>query len=421
MTLGLWALYDERGWYSATAALTTDLLHVLETTPSTPERSQEEILLQTSLARVLLATKGYTQEVEAAYARAIELCEAYGHQAELLPALRGLANLYAFVTDFEKGARVGEQILALAEERDDPAMRVEGHFVVASCVFGVDPKGGLDHLDRALAEYDPDRYPPRRYHLGNDPGVPCLTTSALLLWMLGYPDRARERADRAIALAQRLDHPYSAAYAAFHMGLLHLWLGEPSGAERLAAEGLRIATAQGFEIWRALALCLQGAALAEQGRAAEGLTLVERGVGQYGRLRTPPVFWPLLQFVRARVSMQAGRLEHAMSLLDDALAIVEPSPVDPQAGEMFRMKGELLLATSPDRAEEAERWFQRALQLARERDVRTMELRAATSLARLWRTQGRQEDSRRLVEEALDRLPEGRNTADAREASALLG
>jgi tetratricopeptide (TPR) repeat protein len=238
--------------------------------------------------------------------------------------------------------------------------------------------------------------------------------------MLGYHERARERADQAIALTQRLGHPYSTAYAAFHMGLLHLWLGEPEIAERLAGEGLRIATAQGFEIWRALALCIQGAALAEQGRGEEGLALVERGVGRYRRLRTPPVFWPLLLFVRARVFQLAGRLEQAMSLVDEALAMVEPSGADPQVADMLRLKGELLLAASADRAEEAERWFQRAIDVARERDVRTMELRAATSLARLWRAQGRTEESRRLVGDALDRLPEGRNTADAREASALL-
>jgi predicted ATPase len=131
-TDSLWLLYDTRGWYHATVSLTTDLLELLSSTPSTPERAIEQITLQTSLARVLLALKGYTQEVEEAYTRALELCEGEGEIPQLLPVLRGLASLYIYRAEFEKGARMGEQILNLAERYDDASARVEGHLVLGA-------------------------------------------------------------------------------------------------------------------------------------------------------------------------------------------------------------------------------------------------------------------------------------------------
>ncbi len=126
----LWLLNDARGWYHATVDLTADLLNVLSSTPSTPERVQQEIVLQTSLARALLAIKGYTAEVEAAYTRALELSEARETIPELFPVLRGLASLYVYLGQFEKGAQMGERILSLAERLDDASMRVEGHLVM---------------------------------------------------------------------------------------------------------------------------------------------------------------------------------------------------------------------------------------------------------------------------------------------------
>src|SRR5205823_4626569 len=158
-TDSLWLLYDARGWYHATVALTTDLLKVLSSTPPTPERVLEQITLQTSLARALLAVKGYTQDVEAAYTRALELCEGQGEIPQLLPVLRGLASFFIYRAEFEKGARIGEQILRLAERHDDASMRIEGHLVLgANLAFLNDLRLGLDHLEKGIAAYDPDQH-----------------------------------------------------------------------------------------------------------------------------------------------------------------------------------------------------------------------------------------------------------------------
>ncbi|HWQ12098.1 MAG TPA: NB-ARC domain-containing protein [Roseiflexaceae bacterium] len=419
-TDGLWLFYDARGWYHATVDLTADLLNVLAATPSTPDRAQQEIMLQTSLARALMAIKGYTPEVEAAYTRALELCQGQGEIPQLLPVLRGLASFYLMVGELEKGAQMGAEILRLAERRDDASMRVEGHLVLGSCLFSSDLRVGLSHLEKAIALYDPDQHRARRFRIGNNPGVACFTTSALVLWMLGFPDRALERADEAVALANRLNHPFSMAYALFHTGVLHLWRRELELVQRRAQAALEIAEEHGFQIWRALAICLQGAALAGMGRAEEGLLQLNRGIGLYQELKTPPIFWPLLLAIRAGVYAQAGRAAEGVILLDDVLERAGQQASDPMTADLYRLKGELLLALAPENPAEAEPWFRQALAIGQQRQASMLELRAAISLSRVWRAQGKAEQGRGLLSDAYGKLTEGFTTADLQEARALL-
>jgi tetratricopeptide (TPR) repeat protein len=218
-------IYDARGWYHATVDLTNDLLKVLSSTPSTPELIQEQIVLHTSLARALLAVKGYTPEVEEAYTRALELSQGAGESSQLLPVLRGLYSFYALRGDFGKGVLIGKQILDLAEHNNDSYMHVTGHFILGSSLaFTGDNKLGLEHLAKGISFIDPDWHPSRRFNLGNYTGVSCYTTSSMLLWGLGYPDRALENANVAVDLARKINHPYSLAYALFHYGFLQYWM-----------------------------------------------------------------------------------------------------------------------------------------------------------------------------------------------------
>jgi predicted ATPase len=420
-TDSLWLLYDARGWYHATVSLTTDLLELLSSTPSTPDRVLEQITLQTSLARVLLALKGYTQEVEDAYTRALELCEGEGEIPQLLPVLRGLSSLYIYRAEFEKGARMGEQILNLAERYDDASARVEGHLVLgANLALLSRLQPGMEHLEKGIAAYDPERHGPGRFQLGNNPGVVCFTTSALVLWMLGFPDRARDRADDSIALSRRLNHPSSMAYAQFHAGLIHLWRREDELAHERAQAVLDIAEEREFPIWRAVGSCLRGAALAGTGSADEGLTVIERAMNTYQRLKTPPVFWPLLLHLQAGACGLADRPEEGLTLLDEAVEIATQSPGPTLWSEFFQLKGDLLLALSTDNAAEAESWLQRAVDTAAEVQAPMLQLRAALRLGRLWRAQGKTDPARELVSDAYERLTEGFATADLREAKALL-
>ena len=420
-TDSLWLLYDARGWYHATVSLTTDLLDLLSSTPSTPERVLEQITLQTSLARVLLTIKGYTQEVEDAYMRALELCEGEGQVPQLLPVLRGLSTFYIYRAEFEKGARTGEQILSLAERYDDASAQIEGHLVLGACLAMLNRlQPGMDHLEQGIAAYDPERHGSARFRLGNNPGVVCFTTSALVLWMLGYPDRARDRAHESIGLATRLSHPSSMAYAQFHAGLIHLWTREEELAQGCAQAVLDIADEHEFQIWRVVGSCLRGAATARVGSADESLRLIEGAMNTYQRLRTPPVFWPLLLYLQAGVCGLAERPGDGLTLLDEAVEIATHGQGQTLWSEFFQLKGDLLLAVSPDNAAEAETWFQRAVDIAAEVQAPMLQLRAALRLSRLWHGQGKTEEARKLLGDAYERFTEGFTTADLSDAKALL-
>src|SRR5262249_17889283 len=160
------------------------------------------------LARVLMASEGFTPETERAYERALELCEAQGELPQLLPVLRGLSTYYIYRAEFETAGRLGEQLLALGERFDDARARVEGHLLVgASDSMLARFESSLEHLELALAAYEVAPRRVERFEAGNDPGVVTHLVDAMVLWMKGFPDRSREQAYEAIALAERLHHP----------------------------------------------------------------------------------------------------------------------------------------------------------------------------------------------------------------------
>jgi predicted ATPase/class 3 adenylate cyclase len=413
----LWLLYDARGWYHDTLRLTTDLLEVLSSSTSTPDRVSQEVTLRTSLARALMASKGYTPEVEEVYARTLELFE--GRQVpQLFPVLRNLASFYNFRGEFDSAARMARAILRLGEEQQDAAMLVDGHLLMgANLAFLDDLRAGLEHLDKAIAIFRSEPYPAGRYRLGNNPGVPCLTTSAFTLWMLGHPDRALQRADEALAVATELEHPLSLAYGLYHVGYLHLWRREPDLVHDRAERLLRLVDEHDFPIWRALGTCLLGAAATAMGQGEEGLAKLRQGVDLYQGLTTPPVFWPMLRALEAGAYAQAGRVTEGLALLDEALEIATRGSGTTMVPEFQLLKGDLLLALG-DGADPGS-WFQRAFDHAQRLDARMPQLRAAVRLCRL-RSDRDGEPAAAQLRAVYDTFTEGFATADLTEARALL-
>ena len=417
----LWLLYDARGWYHDTVNLANDLLNVLASTPSTPERAQEEIMLQMSLARALMVTKGYTEEAERAYTRALELCDSAGEIPQLFPILRGLASFYILLTEHEKSIQMGERILQLAEQLDDLDMRMEGNMVLGyNLAFLKDPQLGLDHLEKASASYDLGRQRVGRFGFGAYPAVVSLTVSALFLWMLGYPDRAYKRAADSILLARKVNHPYSIAYTLFHNGLLNIWLKNYEVARESAQAVLEFAEVHGFRIWNAVGSCLLGAALVGLGSAERGLALIAQGLDAYRGIKTPPVFWPMLLHLCADAYYAASKPEIGLHMMDEALEIGSSSSARTLASEFLILKGALLLMLSPDNTAEAEALYQQAVLNAREVHAAMLELRAAIGLSRLWHAQGNKEKARKVLNDAYSKITEGFTTADLKEASVLL-
>jgi tetratricopeptide (TPR) repeat protein len=393
---------------------------VLSARPSTPQRATQEITLRASLARALMAAKGYTPEVEQAYANALQLFEGQP-LPQLFPVLRSLASFYNFRAEFDKGAQVGREILRLAEQENDPGMLVDGHLLLGmNLAFLGDLHTGLHHLDTAIHYFHSQPYRLRPFRLGNNPGVACYTTSAFLLWMLGYPERAAQRADDAVALARDLEHPFSLAYALFHSGFLYLWRREPELVKDRAQGVLHVVEDHDFSIWRAVGTCLLGAGNAASGHAAEGLAQIRHGLHLYQGLTTPPVFWPLLLFLHAGAHLPAGRPAEGLPIIDEAIQIASQAPVTTMLPEFRLLRGDLLLEQATSNVADAEACFQQAFDDAQRLDARMPQLRAAVRLSRLQRDQNHADQANPLLREAYDSFTEGFATADLADAANLL-
>jgi predicted ATPase len=425
MAQGLMIHNNARGWYFDTVGLTTDMLSVLAKHASAPERIGEEIALRTTLARALLAVKGYTPEVEEAFAGPLELFERRPDAHQQFSLLRGLVNLYNFRGEVEKGARVGQEILAVAKRQNTPKMLIEGHLLVgASKIFIDDLRGGIEHFDRAIAHFA--AVPLHAYSstgAGNDPRVACYTTSALALWLFGRPDTAVERANAALGLAAELDHPFTLAFARFHTGLLHLWRRDFDAASEHTFALLEIADVHGFQIWKAAGTIVRGAAQVGLGHFADGMASIHGGMDLYKGLRSPPIFWPILRSVEAAALHRAGRADDGLKSLEEALNIMSTGSDTTLLPELQILKGDLLVAIAAKggtQVHEAEECYRLALASAQNLNVRMSRLRAATRLCRTSRNKVDQDSALRMLEESYATFTEGYELLDLIEARELL-
>jgi predicted ATPase/class 3 adenylate cyclase len=417
---------DAGGWYLDTVGLATDMLAVLESASAAPDRIGQEIAFRTTLARALMATRGFTQEVEDALTGALDLFERGGDVRQQFSVLRGLASLYQFRAQFDKALGLGREILALGERERDRRIQIDGHLVVGSTMaFGSDLLGGLAHLDEAIAMFEAGRGRPNR--VGNDPRIACLTTSGFTLWLLGSPDRALARMGAALSLAAELQHPITSAYANFHAGLLHFWRREPELALERAGQVLDIADEHELAIWAAVGRCLHGAASVALGRTEDGLSALRDGLEQYQGRRSPPVFWPMLLFLGAGASLGAGRPADGLEPLETATRMMSVGSGASVLPEFLLLKGDLLaaLATgvpggSPDDVASPGHWYRLALDRAILLGARMSQLRAAVRLATLSQAAGEPEAGANLLGPVLAGFAEGSGTADLVEARALL-
>jgi len=234
-----------------------------------------------------------------------------------------------------------------------------------------------------MALYDPQQQRAAALLYGDDAGVICHSFSALALWYLGYPDQALARSHEAVTLAQQVAHPYSLSFALCWAAVFHQVRREMGATQEHAAATISLATAQGFPYWMAGGSVMHGWALAQHGQAQEGIAQIEQGLRAFratGAELNRSYFLALL----AEAHGTLGEPEAGLAVLTEALTRVDTTGERWYESELYRLKGVLLLQQSSDNQVEAEACFHTALDIARSQQAKSFELRAATSLARLW-------------------------------------
>jgi class 3 adenylate cyclase/predicted ATPase len=437
----------QRSAYAEAIGHLTIALELLKTLPDTPERIQQELVLQTALGPALMATKGYAApEVEHAYARARELCQLVMEAPQVSRVLRGLRVFYFVRAEFQTARELGEQLLSLAERQHDPALLLEAHLALGGTLFYLgELTRARAHLEQGIAFYDSQPHRSHALHYGEDPGVGCRGFAARTLWHLGYPQQALQRNYEGLTLAQNLAHPQSLAFMLYHAAVVHQLRREGQLTQTRAEAVIALSSEQEFALFFAVGTVLRGWALAEQGQAEEGIAHIRQGLAAY-RVTGAELGQPYILALLAEAYGNVGQTEEGLSALAEALALVNKTQERWWEAELYRLKGELLrrqavgAGVNPIPMEasqwaaadggatgrspllsEAEGCFQRALDVARHRQAKPLELRAAMSLGRLWQRQGRRQEAQQLVAGIYDWFTEGFDTADLREAKARLG
>ncbi|MBI3795611.1 MAG: AAA family ATPase [Deltaproteobacteria bacterium] len=400
-------------------------LELLKTLPDTPERAQQELTLQLAQGAPLMATKGYAApEMEKAYTRALELCRQLGETPQLFPILFGLTAFRVVRAEFQTARELGEQLLRLAQSVQDPALLVPAsHALGQTLYFLGELVPAQEYLERGIAVYDPQKHRALAAFYGTDPGAHCLCFAAYVLWHLGYPDQALKRIHEALHLAQEFSHPFNLAFILSSVGATYRYLREVPIAQEWAETTIALCTEQGFALLLAIATILRGWALTEQGQIEEGITQLRQGVSAHqasGAVMGRAYYLALL----AEAYGKAGQAEEGLTLLAEALDLVNKTGGRMSEAELLRLKGELTLQSSAQNPEskvkEVEECFQKAVEVARQQQAKSLELRAAMSLSRLWQSQGKREEARQMLVEIYNWFSEGFDTADLQEAKALL-
>jgi predicted ATPase len=411
---------DRSAYTEAMAHLRQGLL-LTAALPDTPARLQHELRLSMALGVTLAATQGYAApDVEHAYLQARECCRQLGDPAPLFTVLRGLWLVYLTRAELYRAYEQGEHLLRLAQHHQEPALLLEAHRALGtSLVLMGELAPAWTHLERGITLDAAHQHRALTLHPGGDAGMACLVYTAWILWLQGYPEQALERMRAALALAHQCQHPFCLAFMLILAATLSQCRRECQAVARQAKASMALAQQQEFPLLLAMGTVFQGWVLAEQGRADEGIAQMCRGIAAF-RATGAELFRPHFLGLLAEAYGRSARADQGLEALDEALALVDRTEERLHESECYRLKGQLLLARSMGNHAAAEACFHHALTIARQHQAKSLELRAAMSLARLWQRQGKCDEARELLAPIYGWFTEGFDTADLQEATTLL-
>ncbi|HMD62613.1 MAG TPA: AAA family ATPase [Stellaceae bacterium] len=384
--------------------------------PDEFERQRRELQFRVALGAALRSVKGQAApETGQAYARARELWEQLGSPSEFLQAPYGQSAHHAFRGEIDLAQRLNERLLNLSRQRNDSAGLILGDLSSARNLMLIGRfASSRSHLEEALALYDPISHHSLVHQAGIHPHEALRAILGIVLFCLGFPEQALAQSNAAIAEARSLAHPPSLAGSLVFGSLLLSLGGENIVLGGRADEVVAVATEQGFPHWRAEGTIYRGWVKVNNGDTAEGISLLRSG-SSASRATGAVVWMPYHIALLARACEIAGQVNEALALLDQALEIVARTGERWFAAELNRHKGQLLLRQG--HAEAAEVLYRKALSIAEEQQAKLWELRAAVSLARLRRDQGRHAEARDLLAPVYGWFTEGFDTPDLKEAN----
>jgi predicted ATPase len=412
---------NERSAYVEAIAHCTKGLALHETLPETPERAQHELMLCLALGTPLVATKGHgAMDVERVFSRARALCAQGGSTAHRFQALAGLFVFYELRGALRIAHELTQELLTMAQHEPVTVFRPR------ACACGGqtflylgDLTSARTTFEQGMAVYDPRRHSPQVLGIWQDSGVTCLSFVALILWLQGYPDQAKATSHNALTLSEQLSHPFTTAFAAFQAASLHRLLRERPQVQEHVEMVRVLETTYGLTQFSAQSTMMQGWALATQGDATEGMAQLREGLDVH-RAKGTELGLPSYLTMLAEVYLIQGRIDEGLTVVTEALALVDKNEERWWEAELHRLKGELLVSQVASRESEGEACLQQSLAVARRQEAKSLELRTAMSLARLWQQQGKRAEAHALLAPIYGWFTEGFDTADLQEAKALL-
>ena len=417
----------QRSAYAEAINHLTQGLAVLQTLPDTLERAQHELMFQIALAAPLFSTKGWAApELGTAYTRAYELCQQLDDTPQLFSVLFGMHVFYVIRAELTTAQEHGEQLMSLAQHVQDPERLLAANFVLGHlAMYRGEFASARAYFEQNIALYDSQQHQHLAFLYGQDMGVTSLFFSAHTLWLQGYPDQALTTVSDLLALAQEVRHPFSRGLALMHRCFTHMYRRETAALQESLQDFLPFASERGFPVLTVLGTILQGWGRTVHGADRDAMALLRESYDTLlvmGLELNRPQMLALL----AEGYETIGQPAEGLRAVAEALALSDQTGERWYEAELYRLKGELTLQESKVEShrsqveEEAEVFFQQAMEIARRQQAKSWELRAATSLARLWQKQGKTIEARDLLVPVYDWFTEGFDTADLKDAKALL-
>jgi len=394
-------------------------LALLAKLPESPERTRTELELQVTLAFAVQVTRGFAaEETRANMARAQELCQGLGDTAQLFPVIFSFFAHYLSKADTKSAREAAEQLLSMARSANDSLLLVGAHSALG---IVLNHQGEIvsaqAHFEELSKHYDPAKHASYVQFYRLDPGVYARSEGVRTLWLLGYPEQACRQLEETLALARSLSSPQSLAFGLMFGAYHYQNLRQPEKTKEIAEACIALCNAQGIPLERAWAQGAYGWAMAELGQVEEGISQIRASLELQVSIGAE-VAHPQFRAILAEVFWREGRIEEGLKSVEAGLGASRRHGERYYDAELWRLRGELLKLQGE--VHEADSCFQQAIELAREQAVKSLELRAATSLARLWLQQGKRNEAHQRLGDIYAWFTEGFDTADLREAKTLL-